>query len=98
MYEYQCTRPGCAKKFDRLMRHHTDPNPPCDTCEQPTQRLISPSAFVLKGSGWASDGYAGGAGIDEARGAIDDLCKMKGVSNDKLKRTEAKARGGSGDV
>lgn len=31
-------------------------------CGGPTDKLITHSSFVLKGDGWASDGYGGGAG------------------------------------
>ena len=29
-------------------------------CGSPTEKLITGSSFILKGDGWASDGYGGG--------------------------------------
>lgn len=63
LYEYECEK--CGHRFDKLSKM-TDPNPPCpragddDTervCGGSTKKLISRSEFVLKGGGWAKDGY-----------------------------------------
>lgn len=69
LYVYRCA--GCGHEFEQIVKM-ADPNPPCpkiiqvteDTqtfcreCGQPTTKLIGGSAFHLKGSGWASDGYS----------------------------------------
>ncbi len=61
LYEYQCR--SCGHRVDRL-QSHDDPPPVCSTCDEKMpdetpfmDRLISRSSFVLKGSGWAKDGY-----------------------------------------
>ena len=54
IYEYECTE--CDHRFDKLVKMGAE-DPPCGECAKPTRRLISAAAFVLKGGGWASEGY-----------------------------------------
>jgi len=66
IYEYKCKE--CGHVFDKLMKHK-DPIPPCpasveannetilESCGGETERLISKTSFILKGKGWAKDGY-----------------------------------------
>ena len=54
IYEYQCT--SCDNRFDRLVKMGAE-DPKCPECSEPTRRLISAAAFVLKGGGWANEGY-----------------------------------------
>lgn len=57
-YEYECT--SCRHTWDAEQRITEAPLKVCAQCARPTaQRLISGSSFVLKGSGWYRDGYAG---------------------------------------
>ena len=60
-YAYEC--PKCHAEME-LVRSMTDesPGPLCcqEGCNGETMvRVLSTSSFVLKGSGWARDGYAG---------------------------------------
>ncbi|MBK8010961.1 MAG: zinc ribbon domain-containing protein [Deltaproteobacteria bacterium] len=53
MYEYECEKCGLFEVSQRitedaLTRH---------TCGAPAHRVISRTAFALKGSGWYADGY-----------------------------------------
>lgn len=58
-YEYVCD--GCRAKMEI---RHSITDPPrviCPKCDLPRlRRLISRTLFVLKGSGWAKDGYGSG--------------------------------------
>jgi putative FmdB family regulatory protein len=59
IYEYRC--PTCQKVEERLQKMGDLP-PPCNNREcsmhgKPMEKLVSPSFFELKGSGWAKDGY-----------------------------------------
>jgi len=60
MFEYKC--PKCGIKFERLLRSSERDEPqacPDKKCgEKKTKKLISQSSFMLKGGGWASDGYS----------------------------------------
>jgi putative FmdB family regulatory protein len=56
-YEYQCEK--CGHEFEREQRITEDPVKTCPSCRaRKVRRLISRTAFVLKGSGWYSDLYA----------------------------------------
>ena len=69
IYEYPCEK--CGHEFEREQRITEDPVKTCPTCRaKKVRRLISRTAFVLKGGGWYSDLYSsskpGGAGDEEA--------------------------------
>jgi putative FmdB family regulatory protein len=52
--------PPCPKFRERLRDMDTMKEFD-DTCGGETEKLITRSSFVLKGDGWASDGYGGGS-------------------------------------
>lgn len=57
IYEYLCEK--CNHEFEREQRITEDPVKTCPKCRaKKVRRLISRTAFVLKGSGWYSDLYA----------------------------------------
>lgn len=57
IYEYLCEK--CGHEFEREQRITEDPVKTCPKCRaRKVRRLISRTAFVLKGSGWYSDLYA----------------------------------------
>lgn len=68
-YTYRCS--SCAEEKE-IVRKITDPAiaPVCDNCVDPAtadedgcgtglvmERIITTTSFILKGSGWAKDGY-----------------------------------------
>jgi putative FmdB family regulatory protein len=56
-YEYLCEK--CGHEFEREQRITEEPVKTCPSCRaRKVRRLISRTAFVLKGSGWYSDLYA----------------------------------------
>lgn len=65
-YSYECERCGefeiDQKMSDPTLKEHPG-------CGGKVQRLMSRSSFVLKGSGWYSDGYA--RVIDPDKGSSD---------------------------
>jgi putative FmdB family regulatory protein len=56
IYEYKCG--ACAEVFEYSQRMADDPKTICETCGGPLERLISRTAFQLKGSGWYKDLYS----------------------------------------
>ena len=51
IYEYRCE--SCSHKLEKLQRMNDGKLVDCPECEQPAlKRLVSASAFRLKGSGW----------------------------------------------
>lgn len=55
IYEYTCQRCG---DFEVMQRISEDPLKKCPTCGAKVTKLISRSAFHLKGSGWYMTDYA----------------------------------------
>jgi putative FmdB family regulatory protein len=60
IYEYRC--PTCKAEVERLQSFSTPP-PKCEACEKERgeeiemKKLISQGSFILKGGGWADEGY-----------------------------------------
>lgn len=67
VYEYECS--GCARVFEAQQRISDNPLTACSVCGGEVKKLVSRSAFHLKGSGWYADGYGSGkaAGKKEAK-------------------------------
>jgi putative FmdB family regulatory protein len=68
VYEYECA--ACGHQFEEWQKINDQPVKTCPKCnEEKVERLISQTAFHLKGGGWYSDlysskgkGSAGGSG------------------------------------
>jgi putative FmdB family regulatory protein len=56
VYEYRCTK--CEKEFEYQQRMSDPPMAVCEACGGELERLISRTAFQLKGSGWYKDLYS----------------------------------------
>ncbi len=60
LYEYKCAVCGAVVE---ILQRMTDPAPICRECPQDAAggsrmlKQVSRSSFVLKGGGWAADGY-----------------------------------------
>jgi putative FmdB family regulatory protein len=58
IYEYICD--GCQHQFEQMRRITDETMPACPSCEsENVRKLISLSAFHLKGSGWYVTDYGG---------------------------------------
>lgn len=56
IYEYRCQ--DCDHEFERMQKFSDPPIATCPTCAGPVKKLISRSAFHLKGDGWYVTDYA----------------------------------------
>lgn len=56
IYEYRCQ--SCGEVFEYQQHISDDPKTTCETCSGALERLISRSAFHLKGGGWYKDLYS----------------------------------------
>jgi putative FmdB family regulatory protein len=61
IYEYRCEK--CGKVFEVLQRFSDTPLTVHEACGGEVEKLISHSAFQLKGSGWYQTDYAKGSSI-----------------------------------
>jgi putative FmdB family regulatory protein len=59
IYEYRCEK--CGKVFEVLQRFSDAPVKVHEECGGEVEKLISHSAFQLKGSGWYQTDYAKGS-------------------------------------
>jgi putative FmdB family regulatory protein len=59
IYEYRCEK--CGKVFEVLQRFSDDPLKIHEDCGGGLEKLISHSAFQLKGGGWYATDYAKGS-------------------------------------
>ena len=56
MYEYRCTT--CKVTTEELRPVAArDEQSVCMACGNPIYRMVSETTFILKGRGWAKDGY-----------------------------------------
>jgi putative FmdB family regulatory protein len=56
VYEYQCS--ACSRGFEYQQRMSDPDKTTCEVCGGALERLISRTAFALKGGGWYKDLYA----------------------------------------
>jgi putative FmdB family regulatory protein len=87
IYEYRCEK--CGKVFEVLQRFSDEPVKVHEGCGGATERLISQSAFKLKGSGWYATDYAKGSSQPPA---AKSEAKTDGSSESKTEsKSEAKS-------
>lgn len=55
IYEYQCD--SCGAQRELFVRSTDAPLPKCLDCRKKMRRVISQTAFILKGSGWYVTDY-----------------------------------------
>lgn len=86
IYEYVCS--NCKHEFEELQKFSDPPVTDCPSCHRKGRvaRMLSQSAFMLRGSGWYSDGYSSAAksgnGGGESKGDSKGASKDGGGSKD----------------
>ena len=93
IYEYQCE--ACGHGLETLQKMSDPPLTDCPECGKPAlKKLISPSAFRLKGGGWYETDFKTGSKKNVARS--DKQARSGGKSKDTAKGgTAAKKDSGS---
>ncbi len=74
VYEYQCK--ACRQEFEYQQRMSDPDMTTCEACGGSLERLISRTAFQLKGSGWYKDLYS-----SQKPAAAADKAESKGESS-----------------
>jgi putative FmdB family regulatory protein len=69
IYEYQCD--SCGAQRELFVKSAAAPRPNCTACRKRMRRVISQTAFILKGSGWYVTDYPSDA-------------RKKGIEGDKV--------------
>lgn len=70
IYEYRCT--ACGHLIEVIQKHGDKPLTKCTECSGKLEKLISRTAFRLKGGGWYAEGYGKGSGASAKPGASGD--------------------------
>lgn len=82
IYEYECA--ACGKVFEEWNKSFDDVESPC-ACGGNARRIVSNTAFVLKGSGWYVTDYNGkkssGNGNGNGNGNGDAKAESAGSSD-----------------
>ncbi len=55
IYEYQCD--SCGTTRELILKPGEEARPRCVSCRKRMRRVISPTSFILKGSGWYVTDY-----------------------------------------
>ncbi len=80
IYEYRCD--DCQHLFEEWQKDFTERELTCPVCGGKAKRMISNTAFILKGSGWYVTDYAGknasGGNGDNGNGSKDSNSKEAG--------------------
>jgi putative FmdB family regulatory protein len=66
VYEYKCS--SCEKVLEAQQKISDSPLTVCPDCGGGLKKLVSASAFHLKGGGWYADGYSAGGGKESKSG------------------------------
>jgi putative FmdB family regulatory protein len=99
IYEYQCR--SCGHRFEQMQKVSDAPLRKCPECSGRLEKLISRTAFLLKGGGWYAHGYSNTSESGDAKdGGKKDSAKAESKSdpNAKNKKKDAKDKGGNGSA
>ena|ERR1700722_8814505 len=92
LYEYSCHR--CGKTIEALQKFSDEPLTVHEDCGGELEKLISRSAFQLKGSGWYATDYAHGSSKAGTEGTANGSSENKSDSKPETKsdsKTESKS-------
>jgi putative FmdB family regulatory protein len=96
IYEYRCK--ACEKTFEVIQRFDDGPLRKCRECSGKLEKLVSRSAFLLKGGGWYAEGYSGGgAKKSSTKTTKSDSSSSSSSSSDSSSSKSKSASGGSKD-
>ena len=66
IYEYRCRK--CGQVIEAMQSIHDRPLRKCRSCSGSLEKIISRTAFMLKGGGWYAEGYTKGTAKSSGRG------------------------------
>jgi putative FmdB family regulatory protein len=86
IYEYRCL--DCGYQFELMQKFSDPPAETCTSCSGTVQKLISRSAFHLKGSGWYVTDY-GRNGSANGKTTDKNSSESSAESSDKKSTNES---------
>jgi putative FmdB family regulatory protein len=94
IYEYRCT--SCGRTLEVIQKFDDKPLKKCTECSGPLEKLISRTAFQLKGGGWFSEGYGGKGGSSGSSGSSSSSSSSSSSDSTKPEGGKKAAAGGCG--
>ncbi|MCP4445517.1 MAG: zinc ribbon domain-containing protein [Myxococcales bacterium] len=93
IYEYECQ--SCHKVFEYMQRMSEDRKTECEECKGALERIISQSAFHLKGGGWYNDLYSSTKKDGDSKGTGSSSADSTSKSDSAASKTPATSTGES---
>jgi putative FmdB family regulatory protein len=88
IYEYRCL--DCGHQFEIMQKFSDPPAETCTSCSGTVQKLISRSAFHLKGNGWYVTDYGRHGG---AHGKVTDKNDSESSTESSDKKSTSESSG-----
>jgi len=85
IYEYRCRK--CGQVSEVMQSIHSRPLRKCRSCSGSLEKIISRTAFLLKGGGWYAEGYTKSPG----KAGSSDKSSVSAPAETKPKKTAASA-------
>lgn len=85
IYEYECLTEG--RRFEVFQKMSDDPVATCPKCGGAVKKLVSATAFQLKGGGWYKDGYSSTASTSKP---VESAAKSEPAKASEPTKTEPK--------
>ena len=89
IYEYRCK--SCGRHVEIIQKVGERPRRKCESCGGRLEKLVSRTAFLLKGGGWYSEGYTRGGG-----GGKKDAASTGGGDKKREPKAGGDSKGGDG--
>lgn len=87
IYVYECQ--GCSQQWEYMQSVGEAPKTECEKCAGKLEKIIAPTAFVLKGGGWYKDLYSSSSsksgGSSTGSGATETKSESKSESSTSTK-------------
>lgn len=87
IYEYRCAQ--CARVTEVLVKVGARGPRKCEHCSGKLNKIVSRSAFHLKGGGWFSEGYTADSSSEPKKPAAGEAAKS--AAKKKTKETKSAA-------
>ena len=96
IYEYECPKCGRFEVIEKVAESPSKKSRPCETpgCKEKMKRVMSASAFVLKGSGWYKTDYSSSNGSSTNGSAPSDSSSSSSEKSTKSDSDKGSKKGG----
>lgn len=90
IYEYRCL--DCSHQFELMQKFSDPPAETCPTCSGTVQKLISRSAFHLKGSGWYVTDYGRNGSTNDKAASKDGSTESNDTKSSDTKSSDTTSK------